>query len=54
MIKLLDDDSHEYIYSPLYNQICIEQCYGDDCVWVTKQDLINMLKLFEEQEQENR
>ena len=54
MISLLDDDDHEYCYSDLYSQVCIEQKYGDDCVWLTKQDLLDMLKLFEEQEQENK
>ncbi|ULG01500.1 hypothetical protein phiA019_0155 [Aeromonas phage phiA019] len=54
MTSLVDDDNHEYHFSDSYSQIYIEDVNYNYSVWLTKQDLLNMLKLFEEQEQENR
>lgn len=50
MNKLIDDSDHEYSYVSSHKQICIEQRWGDYSVWLTKQDLLDMLKLLEEQE----
>lgn len=46
--------SNRAIATKFANDVEILDKGDDQIIYITKQDLLNMLKLFEEQEQENR
>lgn len=50
----LESDTMEATIINSNNKVEIYDKEGMDIVFVSKQDLLNMLKLFEEQEQENK
>ena len=50
----LSKGSYEATYYPLCNEVELYCTELMDTIFVSKQDLLDMLKLFEEQEQENK
>ena len=54
MSKVVKLGTYHVEYCPDNNEVCCSDYEVDEFMWFSKQDLLDMLKLFEEQEQENK